>query len=40
MNILDKIIAQKHIEVAANKVQLPSRFLEHLPNFKRETFSL
>jgi indole-3-glycerol phosphate synthase len=40
MNILDKIIAQKHIEVAANTVQLPSRFLEQLPNFQRETLSL
>jgi indole-3-glycerol phosphate synthase len=40
MNILDKIIAQKKIEVAANKRQLPSRFLEQLPNFGRDTHAL
>jgi indole-3-glycerol phosphate synthase len=40
MNILDKIIAQKQIEVAAKKLQTPIADLEQMKYFKAETLSL
>jgi len=40
MNILDKIIAQKQIEVAAKKLQIPIADLEQMKYFKAETLSL
>jgi indole-3-glycerol phosphate synthase len=40
MNILDKIIAQKKIEVAKQKEEVPVSKLEHGPFFKSETYSL
>ena len=40
MNILDKIVAQKQIEVAARKLQTPVGVLEQMKYFKAETLSL
>ncbi|MEN8186169.1 MAG: indole-3-glycerol phosphate synthase TrpC [Bacteroidota bacterium] len=40
MNILDKIVADKRIEVAMKKVTLPVDFLMNSPLFIRKTFSL
>jgi indole-3-glycerol phosphate synthase len=40
MNILDKIIAQKQIEVAARKLQTPVGVLEQMKYFSAETLSL
>jgi len=40
MNILDKIIAHKYVEVKLRKSVLPIEQLEHLPLFERETISL
>lgn len=40
MNILDKIVAQKQIEVAARKLQTPVGVLEQMKYFSAETLSL
>jgi indole-3-glycerol phosphate synthase len=40
MNILDKIVAQKQIEVAARKLQTPVAVLEQMKYFSAETLSL
>ena len=40
MNILDKIVAQKQIEVAARKLQTPVAVLEQMQYFSAETLSL
>ncbi len=40
MNILDKIVAQKQIEVAARKLQTPIAVLEQMKYFSAETLSL
>ncbi len=40
MNILDKIVAQKHVEVAAAKANKPQSTLERDPLFSRQTLSL
>ncbi|MEN8123913.1 MAG: indole-3-glycerol phosphate synthase TrpC [Bacteroidota bacterium] len=40
MNILDKIVADKRLEVAMKKVTLPVDFLMNSPLFIRKTFSL
>ncbi len=40
MNILDKIVAQKQIEVAARKLQIPVAVLEQMKYFSAETLSL
>ncbi len=40
MNILDKIVAQKQIEVAARKLQTPVAVLEQMKYFSAESLSL
>ena len=40
MNILDKIIAQKRIEVAKRKAEVPAAELEKGPFFNSQTYSL
>jgi len=40
MNILDKIVAQKHIEIAERSAQTPISALEQSPYFDRQTYSL
>lgn len=40
MNILDKIVIDKHKEIAAKKIALPIESLQKLPLFARDTFSL
>jgi indole-3-glycerol phosphate synthase len=40
MNILDKIIAQKHLEVAARKAEISTKMLEKSPFFDRKTHSM
>ncbi|MFD1314146.1 indole-3-glycerol phosphate synthase TrpC [Namhaeicola litoreus] len=40
MNILDKIIQDKRVEVEAKKSLIPIEFYKHSPLFERETYSL
>ena len=40
MNILDKIVAQKQIEIASRKLQTPVAVLEQMQYFSAETLSL
>ncbi|HUQ97225.1 MAG TPA: indole-3-glycerol phosphate synthase TrpC [Chitinophagaceae bacterium] len=40
MNILEKIIAQKRVEVAARKAAIPIATLEGYPDFKKVSYSL
>ena len=40
MNILEKIIAHKEIEIAKRKVEVPVGLLEQRPFFQRKTLSL